>query len=234
MHCTVLQCRKMSKHLCMLIGLCGWRRTERIEAAEKGAKKKATKHHKCGTPIMNLLISYFGVGILKFVGQHLDTQGLSAEPSMKNRINSNSTAWYRKVRVQEDFQKMAHVYLMSSAFLLIPFWQQTYILISSDIRQRWISGTVMAICRWMISCSPLPAHICLSTIWFSWGIQIFKLCQTVSSHWERWNRITVLATTIWTSCFKGWLWIVRWGSICCTVEYALLVTKWLPYKESAL
>ena len=87
--------------------------------------KKATKHHKCGTPIMNLLISYFGVGILKFVGQHLDTQGLSAEPSMKNRINSNSTAWYWKVRVQEDFQKMAHVYLMSSAFLLIPFWQQT-------------------------------------------------------------------------------------------------------------
>ena len=89
----------------------------------KRRQKKATKHHKCGTPIMNLLISYFGVGILKFVGQHLDTQGLSAEPSMKNRINSNSTAWYWKVRVQEDFQKMAHVYLMSSAFLLIPFWQ---------------------------------------------------------------------------------------------------------------
>ena len=42
MHCTVLQCRKMSKHLCnlcMLIGLCGLRRTERVEAAEKGAKK---------------------------------------------------------------------------------------------------------------------------------------------------------------------------------------------------
>ena len=64
----------------------------------------------------------------------------------------------------------------------------TDILISSDIRQRWISGTVMAICRWMISCSPLPAHICLSTIWFLWGIQIFKLCQTVSSHWERGRR----------------------------------------------
>ena len=68
----------------------------------KRRQKKATKHHKCGTPIMHMLISYFGVGIIKFVGQHLDTQGLSAEPSMKNRINSNSTAWYWKVRVQED------------------------------------------------------------------------------------------------------------------------------------
>ena len=57
---------------------------------------------------------------------------------------------------------------------------------------------------------------------------------TLGARKKSWNRITVLATTIWTSCFKGWLWIVRWDSICFTVEYALLVTKWLPYKESAL
>ena len=110
----------------------------------------------------------------------------------------------------------------------------TDILISSDIRQRWISGTVMAICRWMISCSPLPAHICLSTIFVrNSNLQIVSNSfVTLGARKKSW--ITVLATTIWTSCFKGWLWIVRWGSICCTVEYALLVTKWLPYKESAL
>ena len=197
----------------------------------KRRQKKATKHHKCGTPIMNLLISYFGVAILKFGRQHLDTQGLSAEPSMKNRINSNSTAWYWKVRVQEDFQKMAHVYLMSSAFLLIPFWQIFWFHLTLDR-----DGSVGQWWQFADEWFPVP-HFLLTSACQQFDFhEEFKSSNCVKQfcHTGSWNRITVLATTIWTSCFKGWLWIVRWGSICCTVEYALLVTKWLPYKESAL